>query len=72
MKTIKVLFIIEYKKKEYKILLVNDGCSYIDTDNGYKFIAKYVCPSLSATRAKTTLNNYLKTLIKTKTRGAAS
>ena len=60
MKTIKSLFIIEHKKIEYKILLVNDGCSYVDTDNGYKFIGQYVCPSLSGTRAKTTLKRYLK------------
>jgi len=62
MKAIKCVFLIEYKKIEYNILLTADGCSYVKTDNGYKFLAQYVCPSMSAKRATLTLKNYLKTI----------
>ena len=63
MNAIKCIFLIDYKKTEYNVLLVADGSSYVKTNNGYQFISKYNCPSMSARRAMLTLKNYLKTIL---------
>lgn len=59
MKAIKTLHILEHKNIEYKVLLIADGCGYVESTNGYELVGKYNCPSLSATRAKNCLKLFL-------------